>query len=399
MAVEKLTSKRVEAAKAGRHGDGGGLWLVVSTTGSKRWAYRFTIAGRVSEVGLGGYPVVSLAEARDRAAQARKHHKAGISPVEAKRAAKIEGTGSPSFGQIADELIAAKASEWRNEKHLAQWKMTLRTYCEPIRHLPVDQITTEHILEILTPLWQRTPETASRLRGRIEAVLDAAKAKGLRSGENPAAWRGHLSHLLPRRQKLTRGHHAAMPYVDLPAFVGNLRERDALAALALEFTILTAARSGETLGAQWSEIDTAAKVWAIPPHRMKAGKSHRVPLSGRAVEILETLEKIKINNFLFPGQAPDRPLSNMAMEMTLRRMKVEGVTVHGFRSAFRDWCGNETSFPREIAEAALAHVVGGVEGAYRRSDALEKRRLLMEAWARHCEPNNQENVVKFGRTV
>lgn len=397
MATGKLTTKKVEAAKSGRLGDGGGLWLVVSPTGAKRWAYRFTMAGKVSEVGLGAFPAVSLADARDKAAEARRHHKAGVSPVEAKKAAKIEEAGKPNFGKVADDLIAAKSVEWRNDKHVAQWRMTLREYCAPIRSLPVDEITTEHVLNILTPLWQRAPETASRLRGRIEAVLDAAKAKGYRSGENPAAWRGHLSHLLPKRQKLTRGHHAAMPYADVPAFVAKLRKRDALAALALEFTILTAARSGETLGAQWSEIDQKAKVWTVPAHRMKAGKEHRVPLSDRAVAIIEALEKIKINNCLFPGHAEGKPLSNMAMEMQLRRMKVDEVTVHGFRSAFRDWAGNETSFPREVAEAALAHVVGGVEGAYRRGDALEKRRALMTAWANHCEPSAASNVLIFAK--
>lgn len=397
MATGKLTTKKVEAAKAGRHGDGGGLWLVVSPTGAKRWAYRFTMGGKVSEVGLGSFPAVTLADARDKAAEARKHHKAGISPVAAKRASKIEEAGKPTFAAVADALIASKASEWRNEKHKAQWEMTLERYCASIRPKAVDAIETADILEILTPLWQRAPETASRLRGRIEAVLDAAKAKGYRNGENPAAWRGHLSHLLPRRQKLTRGHHAAMAYSDIPAFIAILRERDALAALALEFTILTAARSGETLGARWDEMDLKAQVWELPAHRMKAGKAHRVPLSGRVIEIIEILGKARTNDFLFPGHARGKPLSNMAMEMMLRRMNVEDATVHGFRSAFRDWAGNETSFPREVAEAALAHVIGGVEGAYRRGDALEKRRALMAAWAQHCEPLAADNVLKFSK--
>ncbi len=384
MASGKLTAKKVEAAKAGRHGDGAGLWLVVSPAGSKRWAYRFTLAGKVSEIGLGSFPVVSLAEARDKAAEARRLHKGGVSPVEAKRAAKIEAHGVPTFGEISDDLIASKASEWRNEKHKAQWVMTLREYCAPIRSKPVDEIETADVLEILTPLWQRAPETASRLRGRIEAALDAAKAKGYRSGENPAAWRGHLSHLLPKRQKLTRGHHAAMPYAEVPSFIARLREREALAAMALEFCILTATRTGETLGARWSEIDLTGKVWEIPAHRMKAAKAHRVPLCVRALEILETLAKGRTGDFVFPGKSSGKALSNMSMEMVLRRMKIEGVTVHGFRSAFRDWAGNETHFPREVCEAALAHVVGGVEGAYRRGDALDKRRKLLDAWSQYC---------------
>lgn len=395
MATGKLTTKKVDAAKHGRHGDGGGLWLVVSPTGAKRWAYRFTLAGKVSEVGLGSFPSVTLAEARDKALEARRQAKGGVSPVEVKRAAAIVASGKPTFGKMADDLIASKTSEWRNEKHKAQWKMTLKTYCAPIRDKAVDMIETADVLEILTPLWQRAPETASRLRGRIEAVLDAAKAKGYRKGENPAAWRGHLSHLLPKRQKLTRGHHAAMPYLDIPAFIAKLRERDALAGAALEFTILTAARTGEALGARWDEIDMKSKVWEIPAHRMKAGKPHRVPLSARAARIVEKLADTKINQFVFFGKEADKPLSNMAMEMVLRRMGVKDVTVHGFRSAFRDWAGNETPFPREVCEAALAHVVGGVEGAYRRSDALEKRRALMEAWAQHCEPSTSANVLKF----
>jgi hypothetical protein len=252
MATGKLTARKVEAAGPGRYGDGGGLWLVVSKTGAKKWVYRFTIAGKVSETGLGAYPAVTLLVARQLAAEARKLSSAGISPVAAKREAQAEVIKAikPTFGKIAEDLIAAKSSEWRNSKHKAQWEMTLRDYCAPISSKPVDEVDTTDILAILTPLWKRTPETASRLRGRIEAVLDAAKAKGYRTGENPAAWRGHLAHILPKRQKLTRGHHAAMAYDAIPAFIAKLRTIDALAASVLEFTILTAARSGETLGAK-----------------------------------------------------------------------------------------------------------------------------------------------------
>ncbi len=397
MASGKLKARKVETAPPGRYGDGGGLWLVVSKTSAKKWVYRFTISGKVSETGLGAYPGVSLLEARQLAADARKLSKAGISPVAAKREAQAEAIKAvkPTFGKIADDLIASKSSVWRNSKHRAQWEMTLREYCAPIRSKPVDEIQTADILSILTPLWKRAPETAYRLRGRIEAVLDAAKAQGYRTGENPAAWRGHLAHLLPKRQKLTRGHHAAMAYDLIPAFIAKLRMNDTLAAIALEFTILTAARSGETLGAKWSEIDLKAMVWEIPAHRMKAGVLHRVPLSTRAIQLLKRLEAVKINDFIFPGRAPGKPLSNMSMEMLLRRMDIQDATVHGFRSAFRDWCGNETPFPREIAEAALAHTLQGVEAAYRRSDALEKRRALMEAWAQYCEPKGTDNVLRF----
>lgn len=397
MAIGKLTARTVATAKPGRHGDGGGLWLIVSETGAKRWAYRFTIAGKVSELGLGSADDVSLAVARDMAAEARKLAKAGKSPVDARREQELVETGKPTFGKCADDFLAAKSSEWRNEKHRAQWAMTLTKYAEPLRSKPVDEIDTEAVLEVLTPLWQRTPETASRLRGRIEVVLDAARARGFipRNEANPARWRGHLDKLLPKPSKLSRGHHAAMPYAEVPAFIARLREREALAALAMELTILTAARSGEVLEARWAEIDISAKVWTVPADRMKAGREHRVPLAGRVLGILERLSETRTGEFVFPGQRVGRPLSNMAMEMVLRRMGVNDVTVHGFRSAFRDWAGNETHFAREVAEAALAHVVGDkAEQAYRRGDALEKRRELMEAWSRYCEPK-ADNVLNF----
>jgi integrase len=238
------------------------------------------------------------------------------------------------------------------------------------------------------------------LRGRIEAVLDAARARGYRSGENPAAWRGHLSHLLPNRQKMSRGHFAAMSYAEVPAFMAALRERKAMASLALEFLVLTAARSGEVLGARWPEIDLEAKVWTIPALRMKAAREHRVPLSGRSIAILAGLADAKTGAFVFPGQRPGKPLSPIALATMLRRMKVEGVTVHGFRSAFRDWAGNETHFPRELAETALAHVIGDkAEQAYRRGDGLEKRRALMEAWAAYCEPKDARNVIALKTRV
>ncbi|MGE0235879.1 tyrosine-type recombinase/integrase [Methylocystis sp.] len=394
----KLTARAAATTKPGRYGDGGGLWLVVSPTGARKWVYRFTWQARVTEMGLGSADLVSLAEARAKAGDARKTLANRCNPIKARREAAKASAGKPTFGEVADGLIATKQSEWRNEKHRAQWRMTLETYAAPLRSRPVDQIDTEAVLAVLKPIWFEKPETASRLRGRIEAVLDAAKAQGHRTGENPAAWRGHLLHLLPTRQKLSRGHHAAMAYDDVPAFVARLRERDALAAMALELCILTATRSGEVLGARWSEIDLKAKVWTVPAGRTKAAREHRIPLSGRALAIFETLANARTGDFVFPGQREGKPLSNMAMEMVLRRMGVESVTVHGFRSAFRDWAGNETHFPREVAEAALAHVIGDkAEQAYRRSDALEKRRELMTAWSNHCEPKDGSNVVPMTR--
>ncbi|MGA7329394.1 MAG: integrase arm-type DNA-binding domain-containing protein [Rhodomicrobium sp.] len=385
--MHKLSARAAATAKPGRHGDGGGLYLIVSSTGARKWVFRFSFAGKVTEMGLGSANVISLGEAREKASKARRTLAEGKNPIENRRKDRALNARRPTFGQIADALIEAKSPEWRNPKHRAQWKMTLQNYAAPLRSRPVDQIDTADVLAVLKPHWLEKPETASRLRGRIEAVLDAAKAQGYRSGENPAAWRGHLSHLLPKRLKLTRGHHPAMAYQDLPEFMGRLREHESVAALALEFCILTAARSGEVLGARWPEIDFEAQIWTVPAGRTKAARRHRIPLPGRALVILRRLYESAVSEFVFPGLRAGQPLSGMAMEMVLRRMKLDGVTVHGFRSAFRDWAGNETHFPREIAEAALAHVVGDkAEQAYRRADALEKRRELMTSWAVYCEP-------------
>jgi integrase len=276
--------------------------------------------------------------------------------------------------------------------------MTLRDYAAPLRRLPVDKITTDDVLSVLKPLWNEKPETASRLRGRIERVLDAARAQGLRNGENPARWRGHLDQLLPKRQRLTRGHHAAMKYAELPGFMGDLRARQATAALALEFAVLTAARSGEVLGARWDEFDLDRAIWTIPAARMKAGREHRVPLSKRALKIVKAMQEARDGDFVFPGQKAGKPLSVMALEMVLRRMKVEGVTVHGFRSAFRDWSAECTNFTNEVCEAALAHVIENkAEAAYRRGDLFDKRRKLMEAWAIYCAAPKAGKVVAFRR--
>ena len=393
LALNKLTARGVASiTKPGRHGDGGGLYLVVDKSGAKRWVFLFRRDGTLREMGLGGLKSVTLARARELAGEARANLQAGVDPIAAKNNAPVV---VPTFGEEADDFIEAMKPQFRNEKHIAQWEMTLRDYAAPLRAKRVDQITTADVLEVLKPIWLSKPETASRLRGRIERVLDAAKARGHRSGENPALWRGHLDKLLPKRRKLSRGHHAAMPYEDVPAFVAELRQREAMAARALEFTILTAARSGETFGATWKEIDLEAALWVVPAKRMKAGREHRVPLTPRAVEMLTELAELgaEPDAYVFPGQKEGRPLSIMSMDMILRRMKVD-FTVHGFRSSFRDWAGEETSFPREVAEAALAHVVGDeTERAYRRGDALEKRRRLMSAWASYCKPKKPDKVV------
>jgi integrase len=382
--LNKLSPRFVASAfNPGEYSDGGNLYLVVDKSGAKRWVFQFRWGGKQPEMGLGGLSSVSLGEARQRATEARQLLAKGINPLEHRGAARRSAQDGTTFGAFADGLVNDLALGFRNAKHLAQWRMTLTKYAAPLRLKSIDQIGTDDVLSVLTPIWQTKHETASRLRGRIERVLDAAKAKGLRSGENPARWRGHLDHLLSKRQKLVRGHHAAMSYADVPGFMAFLRERDAVAALALRFTILNASRSGEVLGAKWPEIDRRAKVWTIPAERMKAGREHRVPLTAAALEILDEAEKVRAaGDYIFPGQRWGRPLSVIALEMMLRRMKVDNATVHGFRSSFRDWAGECTSFPREIAEGALAHVFGDeTERAYRRGDALEKRRKLMEAWA------------------
>ena len=397
--LHRLSARRVATlVEPGRYGDGGGLFLVVSRAGTRKWVFRYRWRGGRHDLGLGSAQVVTLAKARELAASARRSLSDDIDPLTIRHKPQ-----TPTFGEMADQLIDDLSPGWRNSKHRAQWEMTLKVYAAPLRKLSVDEIAVEHVLGVLKPLWRTRPETASRLRGRIERILDAARAKGYRRGENPARWRGHLDRLLPARQHLTRGHHAAMSFADLPAFVKDLRQQEAVAARALEFLILTAARTGEVLGAKWPEIDLERRIWTVPANRMKSAREHRVPLTPRAVEIISMMQTIRTGDYVFPGRRPAKPLSNMALEMVLRRMKVEGATVHGFRSTFRDWAGERTQFPREVAEAALAHTVGDrTERAYRRGDALEKRRKLMEAWARilrdqyhgQCSPDAERSLSR-----
>jgi integrase len=354
-------------------------------------------------MGLGSADAVPLADARNRADEARKCVARGRNPIEQRKEAAKAAAAKPTFGQVADELIEAKKSGWRNAKHRQQWRSTLRDHAALLRDKPVDTIVTADVLAVLKPMWQSKSVTASRVRGRIEAVLDAARASGHipENTANPARWRGHLDKLLAKPQKLAGGHHAAMPFDQVPAFVERLRAQKGVAALALEFIILTAARSGEALGARWSEIDMKAKVWTVPAGRMKRGVEHRVPLCERAIEIVEDLAKVKVSDLVFPGVKPGKSLTNAAPDRLLRRMKVdEFATLHGFRSSFRDWCGECTSFPREVAEAALAHAIGDeTERAYRRADALAKRRELMDAWASYLNRPRAagENVRPFER--
>ncbi|MFQ6239684.1 tyrosine-type recombinase/integrase [Sinorhizobium meliloti] len=385
--IHRLTDVKIRSKlKTGRYGDGGGLYLEVAPGGTKSWLLMWKVGGKRRAIGLGGYPAVSLAKARADAAKAKSEIAEGRDP---KALAKQQAM--PTFSECVDQFLAANKPAWRNDKHKAQWEMTLGdAYCRSIREKPVDTITTDDVLKILSPIWTLKAETASRIRGRIERVLDYAKVKGWRGGMNPALWNGHLKHLLPARQKLQRGHHPAMPYKELPAFMEELRSREAVAALALEFLILTAARSGEVYGAVWDEFDLDTGHWTVPANRMKAGREHVVPLSETALGIVKRLYEVRTGPYVFPGQqknlSPEqrtnRPLSTSSMEMLLRRMGKDEYTVHGFRSSFRDWAGDLTDYPRDLVETALAHRVGdATERAYRRSSALAKRHRLMEDFA------------------
>ena len=389
-----LTPLAVKNAKPGRHADGGGLYLLVKDSGARSWVFRFMLRGTARDLGLGpasGSDAVSLQDARLKATALRLEVKAGTDPLlerdrkaaEAAAQAQAAKIASITFKAVAERYIASNRDSWRNPKHRQQWENTLSSYVYPvIGELPVNEVGKAHVLQILEPIWKVKPETASRIRGRIETVLDAATARELRSGENPARWRGHLAHILPKRSRLTRGHHKAMPYADVPAFMERLRGRNAMAALALEFTILTAARTGEVIGATWAEIDLERKVWTVPARRMKAGKEHRVPLSPRAIEIIEQA-KLMGTSHVFAGERGGK-LSAMAVAMLLRRMGTD-VTAHGFRSSFRDWSAECTAFPHEVCEMALAHAVENkVERAYRRGDLFEKRARLMADWADYC---------------
>ena len=388
-----LTPLQVKNAKPGRHADGGGLHLLVKDTGARSWVYRFMLNGKSRDIGLGpaGEDGVTLAKARDARDALRLRVKAGIDPLEEREreaaaalaAAQAAEIARISFKAVAEAYIGTNEGSWRNDKHRQQWKNTLATYVYPVvGELPVAEVGTAHVLKILEPIWKAKPETASRVRGRIETILDAAKARGYRDGENPARWRGHIAQILPARSKLTRGHHKAMPYEVIPAFTADLQKRKAVAALALEFTILTAARTGEVIGAKWDEVDFEKAVWTIPASRMKAGKEHRVPLSPRAVAILKQTKELR-KEWLFPAVRGGK-LSGMAMTMLLRRMDVS-VTVHGFRSGFRDWAAECTGYAHEVAEMALAHTIeSAVERAYRRGDLFDKRRRLMDDWANYC---------------
>jgi integrase len=378
-----LSIVKVNALKRrGLYGDGGGLYLAVAKGGSKAWVFRFKKNGKARHLGLGGYSTEnSLHRARERASAARLLLLDGVDPIAAKHAKKqtrdLEAAKAITFKQCAEGYISAHRAGWRNAKHAAQWESSLASYAYPLlTNLPVGSIDTTLVLKVLEPIWAKKTETASRLRGRIESILDWARVRGYRSGENPARWRGHLDKLLPRRSKLQKIEHLpALPWPEIGSFMSELRAYESFAARALEFLILTAARSGEVMGLRWPEIDLAQRLWVVPASRMKANREHRVPLCPRAVAILDSLPRDGETVF---------PIYDESLRQVLQRLGRKE-SVHGFRSCFRDWCRERTSFPREIAELCLAHTNRDrTEAAYARGDAIERRRQLMEAWAAFC---------------
>jgi integrase len=419
--ANRLTALKVEKLKEpGMYADGGGLYLRVTAEGTKNWVYRFMLNGRPRWMGLGPLALYGLQEARGKALDARRLRHEGMDPIDTRRAdrlrERLEAAKAMTFKQCAQTYIASHRAGWRNAKHAAQWDATLATYVAPIiGALPVQTIDTALVTKVLeqevgvapdqakVSLWTTRPETASRVRGRIEAILDWAKVRGYRDGENPARWRGHLDKLLPARGKVRKvEHHAALPYVELPSFMAALYGQAGTSARALEFAILVAARTGEVIGATWDEINWKEKVWVIAAGRMKAGKEHRVPLCTRALAILAELKPTTEaasdqKQFVFEGRKSGKPIGAMAMDRFLERMNGD-VTVHGFRSTFRDWASEKTNFPSEVVEMALAHAVGNkVEAAYRRGDLFEKRRRLMDAWAEFCTSTSidQKGIISL----
>jgi integrase len=401
--VRKLTPERVKtkSRKLGLYGDGAGLYLRVTPPSACSWVVRYMLDGKAREMGIGSYPAVSLETARESAERWRKVKAEGRDPIavrEAERASeRSHAAKAVTFRHCADSYIEAHRESWKNAKHVAQWGATLQTYVYPeMGALPVAEIDVGLVHKALEPIWKAKPETARRVRGRIEAILDWAKARGYRGGENPARWKGHLENLFPARAKVRSvEHHPALPYRELPAFMTKLAAEEGLGARALQFAILTAARTNEVILADWAEIDFDNAVWTVPAKRMKAKREHRVPLSKPALAVLrEQVRTTGGKSYIFPGARPKRPLSNMAMLKTLERMGRDDITVHGFRSTFRDWVEESTNYAGTVAEAALAHVVGDkVEAAYRRGDLFEKRRRLMTAWATFCMTPIQKGQV------
>jgi integrase len=391
----RLSAVKVsKLSKPGRYGDGNGLCLQISKWGTKAWLFRYERDGRERQMGLGPASALSLAEAREVAHDCRKSLSTGLDPIEARRnermGARLEAARHVTFRRCAEDYIAAHEAALRNDKHRAQWPSTLKTYVYPIiGDLPVAAIDTALVVKTIRPIWNEKTETADRVRGRIEKILDWAKVSGLRQGENPARWKGQLEHVLPKKSKIARvKHHPALPYSEIPAFMTELRARESVSARALEFTVLTVARTGAVIGATWDEIDMKAKVWTVPPSRagtkITGSESRRIPLSDPAVKILSGLRREKDNPHVFIGGKAGRSLTNMAMLKLMRGLR-PGYVPHGMRSTFKDWCAETTNYANEVSEAALWHTVADkTEAAYRRGDLFEKRRRLMANWATYC---------------
>ena len=384
--------------------DGGGLYLQVAASGARSWVYRYMLNGRPRYMGLGPFHTVTLADARVKATEARRLRLAGVDPINARDdalgKARLEAARSITFKDAAERYMEAHKAGWRNAKHADQWRNTLSAYVYPVfGALPVQGVDVALVMKVLEPIWATKPETASRVRGRIESILDWASARGYRLGENPARWRGHLENLLPRRSRVRKvKHHPALPYGEVGAFMVGLRRQEGTATSALEFLILTACRTGEVIGARWGEFNIEEALWTVPAERVKSGRQHRVPLSLAALAVINAMQKVRAterdDGFVFPGGKRGRPLSDAALWAALKRTGRSDLTVHGFRSTFRDWAAERTNYPREVAEMALGHAVSNkVEAAYRRSDLFEKRRRLMNEWARFCGTRAQAGKV------
>jgi integrase len=397
----RLTDTKVAKAKPGKHGDGRNLWLIVSPSGARRWEFRYTVEGKSREMSLGPADLLSIDEARIKALELRKAIREGMDPLAVRSHSKKKR--AVTFRELAEDTIQALIPAWTNDKSEGQWRQTLTTYAYPLLgDLNVADITTDDVYAVLEPIWVSKAETAGRLRARIEKVLDRATARRLRTGDNPARLKGNLDHLLAKQSKVKRvKSHPALPYTNTASFMANLRQREGVAARALEFAILTAARTGEAIGARWSEIDLNNAVWTIPAERMKARRDHRVPLSKTAIALIGKLPRDPESDFVFISpMAKGQPLSNMAFSATLKRMGRKDITAHGFRSTFRDWAAETTAYPDAVVEMALAHAIGSaVEAAYRRGDLFEKRTRLMADWATYCEaqPAKGEKVVPIRR--
>lgn len=411
----KATSVRgvtalLKAGVSGQHAAGGGLYLKVNGQSTGSWFYRYKVSGKTRRLGLGSTDVLTLADARQKAAEQKTLLAQGIDPFEQREQLKQQNTAQViTFDMVAADYIAAQRPSWSNAKHAQQWENTLATYASPIiGELAPKDITTEHLLTILTPIWNTKKETASRVRNRIELVLNAAKARKLRTGENVAAWRGHLDLLLTKHKKQDRRHHPALPWTQVSELWAALAKSNDTSGQAVKLTMLTALRTNEVIGAHWSEFDLAAGVWTIPPERMKAKKTHRVPLSQAVMDLLGEIPKVE-SGYLFEGQKIGKPVSNMAMLMKVRRLDLakheqdgigwrdhdgDVITIHGFRSTFRDWAAETTAFENIVVEQALAHTIGNaVEAAYRRGDLLERRRELMQAWGAYVTQPSASNVL------